>query len=134
MLLASRLLGTSIVLFGPGLTVAAATVAWGARNSKAVVRIWGILPVSGLVIVLLTIGIVLFGYGTGNPALGLAAVAPLGIVFIWASDRISRLAYLPAVQRISKRQLEQERFYYDDVKRREQKRAEEERLRKLLGE
>jgi len=130
----SKAVGANVVVFGPGLPVAATTVAWGARNSKAVVRLWGLLPVSGLVIVLLTVGIVLFGYGTGNPALGFIAAIPLGLAFAWAADRLPGLPYRPAVQKISKQQLAQEREYYDDVKRREQKRAEEERLRKLLGE
>ncbi len=129
-------LGTSLFLDGPHLPVSALTVAWGMRNQTSQISIWG-FPVSGKVLAILTFVLVLFTFGTGAPLMGLFACIPLAVAALFALGKLPGLAYERAAvgpSKPTKAQIEKEKAYFDDVRRREKEREEQDRLRKLLGE
>lgn len=123
-------------LFGPSLVISALTVAWGFRNPRQQIMLYMIIPVSGLILAWLSIAITLFGFGSqfGSPLMGAFACLHLGVAYLFATNKLPGFTYAkPAVEyRPSKAQMEREKAYFDDVKRREQEREERERLRQLF--
>lgn len=135
--LGALILGSSLTLAGPWLAVGGIIVAWATRNPNAPVMLWGIIPLLGKWIGVLVAAGTLFGYGFGNPALGVLACAHLVLAYLFASNRIGGLRYsapVSAPYKPSKAQLERERQMEADIARRKQEREERERLRKLFGE
>lgn len=132
-----HLAGGIPLLAGPWLPVAAITVAWCARNPTATISLWGIIPISGKWLAVLTVAGVLFSLGFGNPVIGVLGCVHLGIAWLYAAERLP-------IPYGSYRRREQETVmrggvkvddkYFEEVKKREQEREERERLRKLLGE
>lgn len=125
------------IMGGPGLAIAALTVAWGARNPHQNILLFGIIPIPGWILAWLTVALTLFGYGSmyRAPLIGGFAVLHLGLAYLFATNRIPGLLYSreQAPRRSQLKATEaRDRSYYDDVKKREQERAERERLRKLF--
>ena len=136
------------ILEGPLLPISATTVAWCVRNRFAVVNLYGVIPLNAIFIGWAFAVITLLSFAAGGPALGIAACIPLAVTYFFAADRISMVPFAPdsvggtARRKIDPKrkeattrgQVQYDQSYFDDVKRREQERAEKERLRKLLGE
>jgi hypothetical protein len=139
----SMIIGTAatkaaVTLMGPGLPVSALTVAWGVRNPTECIRLWCIIPILGKWLAILTVALVLFGYGTGAPLMGLFAALPLAFAYAFAINAVPGFAYARGAtwSGQGKQQLKKsermDKGYYEDVKRREKEREERERLRKLF--
>lgn len=133
-LIGAGLLKIPMVLTGAYLPIAGMTVAWGFRNQTSITRIYGVIPVTGLVLAVLTILVVFFLFGAGAPILGAFGCIHLLVAYLFAQNKIpgfpySRPVYKP---RPSKAQRAKEDAYYEEVARRESARAEKERLRKLF--
>lgn len=113
------------------LPLAALTVAWGTRNSSLPVRLWGIIPVTGAMIAILDVLIVIFSY---PPIVSWLAVLPLGFAYLFAKNKVPFFTYSKPVYayKPSKQKVQEEARYFEEVKKREQERAERERLRKLF--
>jgi hypothetical protein len=127
------LLNARVDVFGAGLPVAALTVAWGTRNQNQFIRLMFLIPIQGKWLAILATVLVFFGYGTGAPLMGVFAIAPLALAHLYAANRLPipyGRSYSPS--RPTKVQQQRDQKYFDDVKRREQERAERERLRKLF--
>lgn len=119
-------------LSGPYLPVAAVTVYWGVRNKDFPVMLWGILPLKGIYIAIISVAGTFFGYGAGGGTsfvVGLAACLHLGVAWLLAEKSLIRI---PALAKRSKAQIERDEKFEDDVRRRRQERDEVERLRRLL--
>jgi len=123
-------------LSGLELVTAALTVMWCVRNKGAMVRMFAILPVSGLILGWITVGIVLFGYGSiyRSPLMGVFACLHLGLAYLFVIGRVPGLTYARPSQssKVLKAQEQRSRAYYDEVSRRAKDREERERLRKLF--
>ena len=128
---------------GPGLAIAALTVAWGVRNPRDHIMLMFVIPVPGLILAWLTVALTLFGYGSmyGAPLVGLFAILHLGLVYLFATNRIPGVSFNKAPIATSsvrpneaflKKTEKMDKSYYDDVKRREKEREERDRLRKLF--
>lgn len=125
-------------IWGPGLPVSALTVAWCARNPSQQIRIWGILPVTGLILAAVTAVVTVFGIGArpNTPVIGLFALAPLAAAWFWGSSRFRFAPYGRSAVKLSgaeaRRKKAEVEKYLDDVRKREKDREERERLRKLF--
>jgi len=97
-----------------------------------------IIPIPGWLLAWLTAAITLFGYGTAYsaPLMGAFACLHLLLAYFYASNRIPNLAYGraggPTNYQNLKRTERMDKSYFDDVRKREQDRAEREKLRKLF--
>ncbi len=144
----AKSMGSPIAISGPYLPIAATSVAWAVRNRSAVIMLYGVIPLNGIFIGWSFGVLTLLMFGFQYPALGLAACIPLFLAFLFASDKIPGLPFvpngvvIPLRRRIDPKKKEAttrgnvqyDQSYFDEVKRREQERLEKERLRKLLGE
>lgn len=126
-------------LGGLSLPVAALTVAWGTRHPHENILLFAIIPIPGWILAWLTVALVLFGMGSEfqAPLMGLFACLHLGLAYLFASNKLPAVTYSKGVsftkpQGPLKAAERQDKKYYEDVKRREQERAERERLRKLF--
>lgn len=133
----AMLFQSPVTIFGPFFIDAAVAVAWGTRFASLELRILGVLPIQARVIGwLFTIGLYLV-YGIGNPVLGTFALLPLLAVWAFAENKLP-FAFGPRLIERTKAAgrgvVQYDEAYYDEVRKREQERAEKERLRKLLGE
>lgn len=130
------------ILGGPGLPIAALTVAWGSRNRNQTILLMGLIPIPGWILAWLTVALTLFGYGSmySAPLVGLFACIHLGLAYLFAMNRIPGITYNQSAvglrsrpnASILKKSEKLDKSYYDDVKRREKEREERERLRKLF--
>lgn len=130
-------LALGIPLDGPMLPGAALVVVWGARNRGASILLWGILPLSGLLLAALIAASVVFTYGARNPLYGVLMGLPLGLVWLFGLEKLpiavtggpkAKKAKLTVVKGGTK----YDDKYYESVKNREIEREEQERLRKLF--
>lgn len=125
-------------LSGPVLPGAALITLWCARNRSAQMMLWGIVPLSGTWMAALVAASVLFSFGAGNPLIGVVLALPLGLVWLYGLERLPiafagggtarRAKHLTVVKGGTK----YDDAYYENVKRREIEREEQERLRKLF--
>jgi membrane associated rhomboid family serine protease len=124
------------ILGGPLLPVSVITVVWGTRNASALVMLMLVLPITGRWLAWLTVGIVLFSIGSVKPALGVFALIPLALAYLFAANKIGFLPFSGGGRRSYKHQdklpVGRDDKYFDEVKKREKERAERERLRKLF--
>lgn len=126
------------VIGGLGLPLSALTVIWGVRNRAAIIRLYMVLPVPGIVLAWVTVALTLFGFGSiyHAPLIGGFAVLHLAAAWYFALDRIPfapyRGAAVPSEARSKKKVEMMSKEYYDDVARREKERADRERLRKMF--
>lgn len=126
--------GGTTPLRGIDLPLAALTVLWGLQNRTARIMIWGIIPLSGLWLAMLSAGLLFFSYGTGNPVRGVMALVPCGIAWALAVYGVPGDSPVVAGRRPSRAWQESEDRILQDAAKRRIEREENERLRKLLGE
>jgi membrane associated rhomboid family serine protease len=111
------------------------TIAWCARNPNEKILFMMVIPILGKWIGWITVGIVLFDYGQASPLLGVVACLHMVVAYLYATNRIPKLAYGREVftrKREGWKPIERDDAYFADVKKREIERAERERLRKLF--
>lgn len=133
--LASLMLPYAGVLAGAWLPLAALTVVWASRNPNAVVRFNLIIPIQAKWLGVLTVLLVLFAMGNGNPLIGVVACLHLAFAWAYASGRFPFLPYGRATigaSRVAHKADLMSPAYYDEVRRREQEREERDRLRRLF--
>ncbi len=136
--------GSALGFGGPFLPAAGLTVAWCTRYAKDTILLYGFIPMSGKWVAWITAAMVFFLYGAMRPEYGILAAGPLVLAWLYAANRLP-IPYgrvggfgdgLGRSGRTHKENLKRtermDRAYYDDVKRREQERAEREKLRKLF--
>jgi len=119
-------------LLGPEIPVSALTVAWCTRNPKATIMLCGILPMTGMWLGWLTVGSVFFGFGLPSPLVGLCAAIPLGLAYLFASDRLpffpfggqARVIKVNEKEATTRGQVKYDQSYFDEVKRREKERED----------
>lgn len=80
---ATAVFGVDIVLRSAAIPVSAVIVGWATRFPEAMVMLWFVVPVKGKWLGWFTAVLVLFGYGWGNPALGVFALLPLALAHFW---------------------------------------------------
>ncbi len=120
----------------PWLPSSAIVMAWCARNRGASVAFWGI-PMSATVLAAIIAASELFFYGAANPVAGIGFVLPLVVAWLFGADRLP-LAFGAASDRkhkpeaVIKGGTKYDDAYYENVKKREIEREEQERLRKLF--
>jgi hypothetical protein len=132
---------------GAMLPEAGLTVAWGTRNPRAVVMLWGILPIQGLWIAILSALGILITFGNGSIPFGIFAAAHLVIAWAWGTGRLNFNFGAGGIGPIGKpfrrnikevhatrAQARYDESYYDEVRKREKEREERERLKRLLGD
>jgi len=120
-------------LMGPYLPISGLTVIWATRNQYAKFLIWGLIPVTGRIIGWLTVAGTFFTFGLGNPIVGLVAVLPMGLAWLFATNRIPFFKYKSLeIERVEKKQAERELAFRAEVVVREREREERERLRRLF--
>ncbi len=148
MLVGANLLHLNALIGSPYLPESAVTVVWCVRNRTSVVNLFGFLPLTGYWLGWATALINLFLYGASAPQMGVLACLHLIIFALYAADKFPFWQYGPgnATYGSSRRikvnekeattrgQVRYDQSYFDEVKRRETERAEQERLRKLFGE
>lgn len=135
MLLALPILGDSRALWGLYLLAAAVTIAWATRNPNQTMLFMMVVPIAAKWLAWLTVGIVIFGYGFPKPVLGLLAAVHLLVAYLYAANKIPFLQWGRAAfvqNRQGWKPQERDNRYFDEVRKREQERAERERLRKLF--
>lgn len=122
-------------LADPWLPSTAVVVAWCARNRHASLCFWGI-QVSATILAAIVSASVLFSHGASSPFFGVLMVLPLALAWAFGGDK-TPLRYSGAVARrrkegVVKGGTKYDDAYYENVKRREIEREEQERLRKLF--
>lgn len=136
-----------VAVVAPYLPISALTIVWCVRNRTASVMLFGFLPLSGFWMGWATVvGDVLL-YGAHNPLLGVFACVHLGAAYLFAADKLPFAPYAtegpyrtgrrirPKEKEATTRgQARYDQSYFDEVKRRETEREEQERLKKLFGE
>jgi membrane associated rhomboid family serine protease len=147
--LGAAVVGASFPVIGPLIPIGAITVVWGTRNPTLPVMLMMIIPILGRWLAWLTAAIVFFNVTAmyNAPLVGAFGCVALFVGWLFASNRIPGVAYSrgawgpdwgfrsrgkPTVTPSSKKTDYMSQEYYDDVRRREQERAERERLKKLF--
>ncbi len=133
--LAAKAMGlASTSLIGPFLPISAMTVIFCARSPEQEIRFWGIIPLKLKWLALVTLLMVIFGFGTGNPLFGLVVGLPLVLAWFYGGGKLPiRLAHSNMTKVKSKRRENKEfDIYISKVKSKEKDREERERLRKLF--
>lgn len=135
----SAIAGGTLPIMGPFLPTMALTGVWAGRNPEAKMMFYGILPLGSKAI--LGIGAALIILNTGIPAIpvGVMDCVPMLVGFYYgvrsAGGNMGVGVFRSRQKRATTRgQVLYDDSYFDDVRRREREREEQERLRKLLGE
>ncbi len=136
--LVSQVYGTA----GLWLPLGGVTIVWCARNPKAQIMMYGIIPMSGQILAIVTLVSTILLAGFGNPLLGIISALHLPIAYAFALNKIPFWPYSRGAGGFGRSRASDSQFlhktekmdkgYYDDVKRREKERDERERLRKLF--
>lgn len=122
----------NVSLSGPYLGVAALTVAWAAIYPDSVIRLFFLIPIQAKWVAVIIAALVLFGYGNRAPIIGMFAVAPLGLAWMWGRRGLPWPLEGKAKETLAKKKQEHFTVFIDDVKTREKERDERERLKKLF--
>jgi len=129
------------ILYGPLIPIAVITVAWCTRYPAREIRVYGVIPVTGRWLGLIITVAVLLYFAQTVPIIGVTNCLPLLLGFAFALNRIPGMAYGSGVtfrttekSATTRGQVMYDQTYFDDVKRREQERADRERLKKLFGD
>lgn len=127
---------------GTWLPMAAVTVIWCLRNQTQEIRLYGIIPLSGKILAVVTVISTILLSGAGNPLFGVVSSLHLGVAAAFALNLIPFWTYSRGASSFGKSKLSDrpnlkksermDKGYYDDVKKREKEREERERLRKLF--
>jgi hypothetical protein len=130
--------GASAAMGGPWLAASALTVLWAARNQTATLMLYGLIPVSGRVLAIITVISDILLAGASSPVAGVISALPLGFWWAFGNDQIPFLPFngvrkLTLTDQPVMRGIKvYDDQYYEDVRKREQERDERERLRRLL--
>lgn len=132
--LGGSLMMPAAVQMGMMLPAAALTVLWAMRNPEHTIMLMMIIPIKAKWLAVLTAVVVLFISGSGAPLMGVFALLPLLLAFLYATNRIPGLKFGATVADVksSKKQRQEFDNYMNDVYKREQEREERERLRRLF--
>lgn len=134
------LASSGAALYGCILPSSAITMIWGARNPAQVICFWGVsIPAKPFCLLSAVIAVLIIG-SSNSPVVGLACGVPIALAWAWASDMLPyRYRRGTTVQdgmrrsaKEAKREREKFNEYIDDVRTREQKRDEQERLRRMF--
>jgi hypothetical protein len=148
MVVGATLFHTKVGVMAPYLPESAVTILWCVRNKQTSVMMFGFLPLSGFWLGWATVVSDLLLYGAGAPVLGVLACVHLGVAYLIAADKVPFFPYAGSDSgfRTGKRirpnqkeattrgQVQYDQTYFDEVKRRETERSEQERLKKLFGD
>jgi hypothetical protein len=111
-------------------------VTWAARNRTATVMFMFVIPIRAHWLAVISVGFVLVEYGYAVPLVGIVTAASLGVAWLYGLEKIPWLKFGDVPNLAPKQQEKKENKEFDrfmgDVKRREQERAEKERLRRLF--
>lgn len=119
-------------LLMPFIITASITVLWGSRYRDEEIRVFFVIPVKAMWIAIITVAATLFGYGYGNPIMGVAVVLPFGLTALYGLNKLP-FAYGPIRTKVKNKKAEKEfTSFIDNVRTREKEREERERLRKLF--
>lgn len=122
----------------PFVPVAILTVMWGARNPKSLIMLYGVIPLSGTLMAVLSGLSIFFTKGDQTLLYGLFAALPALLAWFYAQGKLG-LPY-PSGARVAgtssakdkKREQAEFNKYIDNVRERESERAEREKLRELF--
>lgn len=133
-ILGSLVTGGSPLLAGMFLPLSALTVIWAMRNPEHSILFMMIVPVKAKYLAIVSAVIVLFSMGAGMPLMGVFALLPLLLGFLYATNRIPGLRFgvTPVETGQKKKSNEEFRRFQDEVRKKEKEREERERLRKLF--
>lgn len=125
--------------YGTLVPVAMMTVIWGTRFQNSTVMLFGLVPVLGKWIAVMSVLSVFFSYASSGSMFfaGILACIGCGVAYLYAANKIPKVPYglrhgTYVKPKPTKAQIEKEKQYYEDVHRREKEREERERLRKLF--
>lgn len=122
-------------LVGASLPLAAFTVVFGVRNRAAQILLMFVLPIPAILLAYLAVALVVFGYGTAHPMMGVFAATPLALAWLYALNKLPFWPYwgYRVRARGADRLTEQRQARLRDKARdRKREREERERLRKLF--
>ena len=118
------------------LPLSGVTVAWATRNPNSQILFMMVIPILAKWVGWITVGLILFGYGSMNPYLGVVASIHMLVAYLYAANKIPFLLFSGTPRFTRKREgwkpTERNDAYFENVRKREQERAERERLRKLF--
>ncbi len=124
------IVGIAPMLAGLWVLLVAVTVAWGTRYPAMPVTFMFVLPLKGKWLAWISVALLVFAM---DYRLAPFMAVPLALTYLFAADKLPvRYSARPVSMGPSKRQIEREGRYFDDVKRRETEREEKERLRRLF--
>src|SRR5207253_10005279 len=124
-----------VPVYGLYLPVAGITLAWATRHPNQSMLFMLVIPILAKWLGVLTVVLIVFGYGFPNPPVGLFAGVHLLLAYMYAANRIPKLAYGGGGVRTKKQRWlpsEEDDRYLGDVKNRQSERAERERRRNLF--
>lgn len=128
--------GVPFAIAGPYLPVEAVTIAWCTRNAGHTILLYGFIPLMGKWLGWITAAMVFWLFWTQRPEYGPLATLPLILAWLFASNRLPVRTYdRPSggtSRQVLKKHERMDKSYFEDVKRREEERAERERLRKMF--
>ncbi len=131
--LGSAITGISGVLVGAWGILSCVTVLWGTRYPNLTTLFMFVIPIKAKWLALLSVGLVFFG---SNPALAIFAALPLILAALFARDQlpIKYGARTSSAKRSTKTRsgMSTSPEFVADVRKREQERADRERLRKMF--
>ncbi|HWD37863.1 MAG TPA: hypothetical protein VG944_03385 [Fimbriimonas sp.] len=137
--LGASLVSSPLVGAGPLVPFCSLMVVWAARNQTARVAVFGLVEVNGIMMVPLAALMELvecsgFVGAAGPKYIGLFACLPMFLAYAFARNKLPGIPYAPSAMKpkVSKAQIQKEQSFFDEVRKREQDRAERERLRKLF--
>lgn len=135
-LLGTLAFGPSAILPSLNLPLEVVVFTWCLVNPAAQIMLFMVIPMPTRVLMWLCVAGVAIEHGWSNPPVGLVTAVPLLAVWAYATNRIPFMTfgYVPDLtsRKVEKRQSKEFDRYRDDVKRREQERAEKDRLRRLF--
>lgn len=138
--LGTMLLKADYGLFGAFLPDSVITVLWAARNANKPICFWGI-TIPGIWIGVLSTVLVLFSIGAGMPMLGLFALIPVVLAWLYGlnklpiaygTGRTGSTRFMNNLDNAGRGVKTQNKAYFDEVRKREQERQERDKLRDLF--
>ncbi len=136
----ASMMNLGYVLAGTSIGLGAITMLWGARNRSATIMFFGIIPMTATILCIITAVFTLLNLGMGAPLIGIVAMIPLALAWLWADNKLP-LAYAGGPKNIAgtkisaaekKREEQRHKDYMREVKEREIERKERERLKDLF--
>jgi len=133
-LIGAKVSHNSIYLQDLIIPLACITVAWSLANPSSTILLMFFLPAKAIWMAWISAGIVLFDVGQQRPVEGIFALIPLGLTYLLVTNRlpIPYTARAASLSKDKKSENLRSARYYDDVRKREQNRNEQEKLRKLF--